>query len=135
MPVALLLRPGFRFTIDKSAPIEGGFEICFPNGCFAEAKVKTATIDAMKKGTTINISVKNQVAAEVTFSLPLAGFGKAFDGPAIDPKVLENQQRQLQEEMQKRAEEERKRLEGEQGKAGAPAAPAAPPAAPAAPAK
>jgi invasion protein IalB len=132
MPVALLLRPGFRFTIDKSAPIEGGFEICFPNGCFAEAKVKMATIDAMKKGTTLNISVKNQVNAEVTFSLPLAGFGKAFDGAAIDPKVLEDQQRQLQDEMRKRAEEERKRLESEQGKAGAPA-PA--PAAPAAPAK
>ncbi len=58
--------------------------------------------------------------------MPLAGFGKAFDGPPIDPAVLEQQQKQLQEQMQKQAEEMRKKLE--QG-GGAPAlrrAPAAP---------
>ena len=55
--------------------------------------------------------VKNQANAEVVFNLPLAGFGKAFDGPAIDPKVLEEQQKKLQAELQKRAEEERKKLE------------------------
>ena len=60
--------------------------------------------------------------------VPLGGFGKAFDGPPIDPKVLEDQQNQLREEMQKRAEEERKRLESQTpAPAGAaPAAPAAP---------
>jgi hypothetical protein len=59
----------------------------------------------------------------------VAGFGRAFDGPAIDPKVLEEQQKKLQEELQKRAEEERKRLEAaKSGQAPAPApAPAAPP--------
>jgi invasion protein IalB len=121
LPVGLLLRPGFRFAVDKGATIEGNFEICFPNGCFAEAKVKGATIDQLKKGNTLNVAVKNQVNNEVTFAVPLTGFGKAFDGPAIDPKVLEEQQKKLQEELQKRAEEERKRLE-----AAKPAAPAAP---------
>ncbi len=68
-------------------------------------------IDAAKKGTTMTVVVKNQANAEVVFNLPLAGFGKAFDGPAIDPKVLEEQQKKLQAELQKRAEEERKKLE------------------------
>lgn len=132
MPVGLMLRPGFRFSVDKGAQIEGTFEICFPNGCFAEAKVKQATIDSMKKGQTILVSVKNGVNAEVTFAMPLDGFGKAFDGPAIDPKVLEQQQKQLQEQLQKKAEDERKKLDAQKG-APAPAAPAAPaPAAPAA---
>ncbi|WP_036258603.1 invasion associated locus B family protein [Methylocapsa aurea] len=127
MPVGLLLRPGFRFAVDKGATLEGNFEICFPNGCFAEAKVKGATIDQLKKGTVLNVAVKNQVNNEVTFGIPLVGFGKAFDGPAIDPKVLEEQQKKLQEELQKRAEEERKRLEAAKpGAAANPAAPAAP---------
>ena len=52
VPVGLMLRPGFRFAIDKGATLEGGFEICFPNGCFAEAKVKGPTIDQLKKGST-----------------------------------------------------------------------------------
>ena len=132
MPIGLMLRPGFRFSVDKGATLEGGFEVCFPNGCFAEAKVKQPTIDAMKKGQIINVSVKNQVNNEVTFTIPIAGFGKSFDGPAIDPKVLEDQQKKLQEELQKRAEDERKkeddRKKAEAIKGGAALAPA--PAAP-----
>ncbi len=122
LPPALLLPPGIRFSVDRGAALEGRFEICFPNGCFAESKVKTATIDTIKKGTVLNVVVKNQVNAEVTFVIPLTGFGKAFDGPPIDPKVLEEQQKQLQDAMQKQAEEERKRLESQApGAAPAPA--------------
>ncbi|WP_298352712.1 invasion associated locus B family protein [Rhodoblastus sp.] len=124
MPVGLMLRPGFRFSIDKGPVTEGAFEICFPNGCFAEAKVKSNVIDAAKKGHTMTVVVKNQANAEVIFNVPLEGFGKAFDGPAIDPKVLADQQKKLQEELQKRAMEERQKLQQQQG--GAPAAPAAP---------
>lgn len=111
MPVGLMLRPGFRFNVDSGEAQAGTFEICFPNGCFAEARVKGATIAELKKGTHMNVSVRNQVNNEITFAVPLAGFAKSFDGPPIDPKVLEEQQKKLQEELQKRAEEERKRLE------------------------
>jgi invasion protein IalB len=121
VPVGLMLRPGFRFMVDKGATHDGAFEICFPNGCFAEAKVNGAAIDQVKKGSTLSVSVKNQVNNEITFVIPLAGFGKAFDGPPIDPKVLEEQQKKLQEELQKRAEEERKRLEAAKPDAAKPA--------------
>jgi invasion protein IalB len=120
LPPGLMLKPGFRFAVDKGAMESGAFEICFPNGCFAEAKVKKALVDGMKKAQQMTVIVKNQANAEVTFYLPLANFGKAFDGPAIDPKVLEEQQKKLQEELQKKAEEERKKLEAK-GAAPAPA--------------
>jgi invasion protein IalB len=115
LPPGLMLKPGFRFSVDKSPLEAGAFEICFPNGCFAEAKVKGSLVDAMKKGEKMTVIVKNQVNSEVTFTLPLSGFGKAFDGPAIDPKVLEEQQKKLQAELQKKAEEERKKLEAQKG--------------------
>ena len=117
LPVALMLRPGFRFSVDKGATQEGGFEICFPNGCFAESKVRGPTIEQLKKGNTLNVTVKNQANNEVVFAIPLTGFGKAFDGAAIDPKVLEEQQRKLEQELQKRAEEQRKALEAQPGAA------------------
>jgi invasion protein IalB len=127
MPLGLLLQPGVRFAVDQGAATPGRYAICFPNGCFAEAPVKDDVINAMKKGTTINVSVQNQAAREVTFAVPAAGFGKAFDGPALDPKVLEDQQKKLQEELEKKSEEMRKKLEQSQGAAGAaPAAAAAP---------
>lgn len=119
MPIGLMLRPGFRFAVDGGTTNEGTYEICFPNGCFAESKVKTALVDTMKKGTAINVSVRNQGNAEVVFSVPLEGFGKAYDGPAIDPKVLQEQQQKLQAELQKRAEDERKKLEAQKGGGGA----------------
>jgi invasion protein IalB len=125
MPVGLMLRPGFRFSVDKGAAQDGTFEICFPNGCFAEVKVKTPTVDAMKKGQTVTVAVKNQVNNEVTFNIPIAGFGKAFDGAAIDPKVLEEQQKKLQDEMQKKADDMRK---SEAQKTGTPVPPATSPA-------
>lgn len=127
LPVGLLLKPGFRFSLDKGAMLEGTYEICFPNGCFAESRIGKAQLDTMKKAGTLNIVVKNQMNNEVVFVVPMTDFGKAFDGAAIDPKVLEEQQKQLQDELQKRAEEERKRLEGTGGAtAPAPAGAAAP---------
>ncbi len=127
MPVGLMLRPGFRFWVDNGATLDGAFEICFPNGCFAESRVKGPTIDEMKKGTTLNIAVRNQANNEVTFGVPLADFGKTFDGPAVDPKVLEAEQKKFQEELQKRADEERKKLEAEKQGGGSPTGGAAPP--------
>ncbi|KFC70306.1 Invasion associated locus B family protein [Bosea sp. LC85] len=130
MPLGLLLQPGVRFGVDTAQPVPGRYAICFPNGCFAEAQVKDDVINAMKKGNTLNISVQNQTGREVTFAIPLADFGKGFDGAPIDPKVLEEQQKQLQDELSKRQEELRQRLGGG-GANPAPGAPALPGAAPA----
>jgi hypothetical protein len=53
--------------------------------------------------------------APLTLPLPLAGeFAKAYDGPPTDPKVFEENQKKLQEELQKRAEDARKKLEQNQ---------------------
>jgi invasion protein IalB len=123
MPVGLMLRPGFRFWVDKGETLDGTFEICFPNGCFAESKIKGPTVGDMKKGTTLSIAVRNQANNEVTFQVPLAGFGDAFDGPAVDPKVLQAEQQKFQDELKKRAEEERKRMEAQKGGATGGAAP------------
>jgi len=119
MPLGLLIQPGIRFGIDQGQAIPGKYAICFPNGCFAESPVKEDFIGAMKKGTNVNVSVQNAQGREVTFAVPAAGFGKAFDGPAIDPKVLEEQQKKLQEELEKRSEELRKRLESNASPGGA----------------
>lgn len=135
MPLGLLLQPGIRFGVDTAQPTPGRYAICFPNGCFAEAQVKDDFINAMKKGTTLSVSVQNQGAREVSFAIPLTDFAKGFDGAAIDPKVLEDQQKQLQDELAKRQEELRQRLGagGANAAPGAPGVPSIPGTAPAAP--
>ncbi|MGY2050838.1 invasion associated locus B family protein [Methylobacterium sp. JK268] len=124
LPLGLLLQPGIRVAVDTGQALPGKFAVCFPNGCFAEVPgLKDDVIASFKKGTTLNLSVQNQAQREVTFAVPLAGFGKAFDGAPIDPKVLEEQQKKLQAELERRSEEMRKQLEAQKG--AAPAAPSA----------
>jgi invasion protein IalB len=111
MPLGLLLQPGIRFAVDSGQATAGRYAICLPNGCFAEAQVNEAFIAQARKGTSLNVSVQNQTAREVTFSVPLAGFAKGFDGAPIDPAVLQEQQKKLQEELEKRSNELRQKLE------------------------
>ena len=133
LPVGLLLKPGFRLIIDKGDPIEGKFAICFPNGCFAEADLNGKTLDALKKAQMASVIVRNQANIEVTFNLPMKDFGSTFDGPAVDPKLLEQQNQELQKQLEERAQEQRKKLEQQQQSAApAPAPSAAPAPAPAA---
>eukprot|EP01037_Dinobryon_pediforme_P011082 gene11082-11162_t len=111
LPVALMLKPGFRYTIDQSAPREGSFAICFPNGCFAESEITGDILGSLKKATNLNVTVRNQVGSDVTFVIPVAGFGKAFDGAAVDPKLLQQQQEELQRQLEERAKKQREELE------------------------
>ena len=62
---------------------------------------------------------------QVTFNLPMKDFAAAFDGKPVDPKVLAQQNQELQKQLEERARLQREKLEQQQG-APAPAAPAAP---------
>jgi len=124
LPVALMLQPGFRLIIDKGEPIAGHFAICFPNGCFAETDLNGAAMANLKKAPTISLQVRNQVNNQVTFNVPMKDFATAFDGPAVDPKILEQQQQELQKQLEEKAKQQREQLEKQSG---APAAPQAPP--------
>jgi len=128
LPVGLLLRPGFRLTIDKGDPIDGHYVVCFPNGCFGEVEMSLANLNALKKGSLASITTRNTGNFEVTFSAPIKDFGAAFDGPAVDPKVIEQQNADLQKQLEEKARQQREQLEKQQSAAPAPAAtPAAKP--------
>ncbi len=117
IPVGVTLSAGIRYVVDNGPTIEGSYENCFPKGCFAKSKVTTALVATMKTASTMSVSVRNQDKAEVIFAVPLAGFGKSYDGPAIDPKVLQDKQK-AQAELQKRAEDEGNRLEASKASGG-----------------
>ncbi len=128
LPVGLLLHPGFRLIIDKGEPIQGNFAICFPNGCFAETEINSPALNALKKATNAAVVVRNQGGQEVTFNVPMKDFGAAFDGPAVDPKVIQQQNEELQRQLEERARQQREMLEKQPGAPGAPPAPVPAPA-------
>ncbi|HXE25585.1 MAG TPA: invasion associated locus B family protein [Roseiarcus sp.] len=143
LPIGMLLRPGFRVIIDKGEPLDGKYDMCFQNACSAEIEIGPKTLAELKKGQNMAVVMRvpggDVSGREITFNIPLKDLGTAFDGKPTDPKVLEAQRQALQQQLQKKAEEQRKMLEQQQSGAApaapAPAAPAPAPAAPAAPAK
>jgi invasion protein IalB len=122
VPLGMQLQHGTRMLIDQEPPQQQPYRICFPIGCMADYPVTDDVIAKMKKGQNIVIQAINMQGTPISLPLPLNDFAKAYEGPATDPKVFEEQQRKLQEELQKKADEARKKLEGQQPSAQAPAA-------------
>ena len=114
LPLGMSLQPGTRVIIDQGQPMTGPYVICFNNGCMADYEASDALIGIMKKGQGLVVQGINGAGQPISLVLPLNDFAKAYDGPPTDPKVFEEQQKKLQEELQRRAEEARKKLEGQQ---------------------
>lgn len=121
LPSPLQLQYGTRLIVDQQQPMTGPFFTCFSNGCMADYEATPDMITKLKGGQVLTIQAINLAGAAISFPVPLTDFKKANEGPPTDPKVFEEQQKKLQEELQKRAEEARKKLEAQGG-----AAPAAP---------
>jgi invasion protein IalB len=126
LPLGMQLVHGTRVIVDSNAPAQSPYVICFQNGCMSDYEVTPELLANMKKGQNLVVQAINSNGAPLTLPLPLADFAKAYDGPPTDPKVFEETQKKLQEELQKRAEETRKKLEANPPAGGAaPANPAA----------
>jgi invasion protein IalB len=128
LPLGMQLVHGTRVIIDQGQPMTAPYVICFTNGCMADYEASVDMIAKMKKGQGLIVQAINSTGQPISLVLPLTDFAKAYDGPPTDPKVFEEQQKKLQDELQKRADDARKKLEGQQP--GTPGAPPAPPPAP-----
>jgi invasion protein IalB len=123
LPLGMQLVHGTRVIVDQNQPMTAPYVICFTNGCMADYEANADLIAKMKSGQGLVVQAINSTGQPISLVLPLGDFAKAYDGPPTDPKVFEEQQKKLQEELQRRADEARKKLESQQGGAGA-AAPA-----------
>jgi len=114
LPLGMQLVHGTRVIIDQNQPMTAPYVICFTNGCMADYEASADMIAKMKTGQGLVVQAINSTGQPISLVLPLADFAKAYDGPPTDPKVFEEQQKKLQEELQRRADEARKKLEQQQ---------------------
>ena len=115
IPIAVQIENGTRVLIDQTELARAPYAVCSPQiGCSAEYNADDATIDKLKKGKTLTVQAFNVFKSVISLPLPLTDFAKAYDGAPIDPKALQAQQQKLQEELTKKAEEARKKLEADQ---------------------
>src|SRR5271163_2442500 len=120
LPSPLQLQYGTRVIVDQQPPMTGPFFTCFANGCMADYEATPDLVGKLKHGQMLTIQAINLAGSAISFPLPLVDFAKANEGPPTDPKVFEEQQKKLQDELQKRADEARKKLESQGGTAAAP---------------
>jgi invasion protein IalB len=125
LPYGVALQHGTRLIVDQGQPNTAPFVTCLPpvvppGGCIADYEATADLIGRMKKAQLLTVQAIHMNGQAMSPQLELKDFAKAYDGPPTDPKVFEEQQKKLQEELQKRAEDARKRLESQQQ----PAAPA-----------
>jgi invasion protein IalB len=121
LPLGMQLVHGTRVIVDQGTPATGPYVICFTNGCMADYEATADLIGRMKKGQQLVVQAINSTGQPISLAMPLTDFAKAYDGPPTDPKVFEEQQKKLQDELQARAEKARKELEARQGAQAAPA--------------
>jgi invasion protein IalB len=114
LPLGMQLAQGTRVIVDQGQPMNAPYIICFTNGCMADYEASAELIGKLKKGQGLVVQGINSQGQPISLVLPLTDFGKAYDGPPTDPKVFEEQQKKLQDDLQKRAEEARKKLEAQQ---------------------
>lgn len=114
LPLGMSIQPGTRVIVDNGQPMSGPYVICSNYGCVADYEASGELIDKLKKGQGLVIQAVNGAGQPISLVVPLADFAKAYDGPPTDAKVVEERQKKLQEELQRRAEDARKKLEGQQ---------------------
>jgi invasion protein IalB len=115
LPIGVSLIPGTRVVVDNGQPITAPYVICFTNGCMADYEASTELVANLKKGQGLAVQGFNAGGQPINLVVPLSEFAKAYDGPPTDPKEMEERQSKLQAELQRRAEEARKRLEAQPG--------------------
>jgi invasion protein IalB len=115
LPLGTSLQPGTRVIVDQGQPMMGPFVMCVAGGCMADYEASDELIGTMRKGQSLHVQGISESGQPMSIPLPLDGFAKAYDSPATDAKAVDEQHKLLQDELQKRAEETRKKLESQPG--------------------
>ncbi|MET0868534.1 MAG: invasion associated locus B family protein [Pseudorhodoplanes sp.] len=104
VPVGVLLSRGTRILVDddENSAVVAPFMVCTNSGCLAQAEFDANAIARMKKGKNLYIQAFSMQQSVMTLSVPLSEFAPAYDGAAADPKQVEEQNKKLIDELQKK---------------------------------
>jgi invasion protein IalB len=117
VPTGRAIPPGVALQIDDGQAQKLNFAVCLPDRCIAEAPLTDDLVTAMKKGGDLTLSSINFQNKPNPVKISLNGFTAAFDGPPLAPSDLQEKQKQLQDEIQKRRSDFEQKLKEEQDKA------------------
>lgn len=123
---SLVIKAGAQIKIDDSDPVPLRYAVCFPSSCEVQTELSKEMFDKMRNGGHMVVaSMTDQQKARI-FPVPLASFGKSFDGPPVDNAKYEASRRVMMEKLRQRQLEIANRLGAEEKLRNAQAAQAQP---------
>ena len=117
VPSARNIQPGVGMQIDGGKAHRLPFAVCMPDKCVAQVPLTDAIVSSFKRGGEVVFTSVNFQRAPNPIKISLKGFTRAFDGEPVQQSELQERQRLLQEEMQRKAQAARQKLEDAQKKA------------------
>jgi invasion protein IalB len=79
LPLGLNLTEPVSVKVDNGAPERGPIQTCTNVGCFVAMTLPDKFVAAMRTGSDLKITVQDANKKPIDMSLPLLGFGVAFD--------------------------------------------------------
>ena len=111
LPLGAALPAGALVRVDEKEPIKLAYTHCDQAGCYAEANIEPAVVDAMKTGKNIEYRGIDIVGRVPAARVPLEGFAQALDGPPVPVEKFNEEQRRIGEVIRQRVTELRKQQE------------------------
>jgi invasion protein IalB len=78
MPLGVYLPGQITLSVDGAPAATIAFQTCDPDGCYAGTEVAASILNALLKGQTLDLQVKNQARQPTSVPISLAGFAKAY---------------------------------------------------------
>lgn len=114
VPTGRVIPAGVQMKVDDDKPQTLNYSVCFADRCIAEAELTDALVASMKRGKQMTVTSINFQRQANPIPISLSGFTQAFDGaPKAEPELAQRQ-KELNEALQKQADERRKKFEDAQ---------------------
>lgn len=114
VPSGRYIPEGIKIQIDSGNTNTLPYSLCLPDRCLAEIQLSEGLVNALKAGGELTLTSTNFRAAKNPVKVSLKGFTAAFDGPPLKRDEVENRQKQLEAELQKKAKETADKLKAAQ---------------------
>ncbi len=103
VPSGRYIPEGIKVQIDNGNTNTLPYSLCLPDRCLAEIQLSEGLVNALKAGGELTLTSTNFRAAKNPVKVSLKGFTAAFDGPPLKRSEVQDRQKKLQEELQKKA--------------------------------
>lgn len=117
VPTGRYIPEGIKMKIDNGKENTLPYSICLPDRCIAEVTLSDGLVKALKAGGSIRLASTNFRSQKNPVNVTLKGFTRAFDGPPLKRSQVEDRQKKLAAELQKKAAATAQKLKEAQEKA------------------